>query len=260
MSAAQQMNLQQNVITPWGPVPAWYAGHSEEVLDREVHHEGNPLGFKVRDVLPARRWAIDPHGDTLSQHEFEAKYKDWYFLQLAIEAQGKPITEDRSIIPVPRVDRFIDKEPDHDGRLKRIGQDERPNEFRARQRYAHTGQTMEDYEREKAAENSKREKERERDSQARQLMQLHKDGVLDAETFAKQMESLYGVPNLQTEKSEAKAEAPAPAPAEETPAAPNPEGIKTRCGKEVKKSPHLHEMHCKECKRLKAEEEAPEAT
>lgn len=259
MSAAPTMKLQQNVATPYGPIPAWYEGHSEDVLEREVHHRGKSLGFKVKDVLPARRWAIDRHGDTLSDSEFEPLYKDWCWLQLSMEAQGNPITQDRGAFAVPRVDRFLDKEPDHDGTLKRIGQDEQPEKFRVRQRYAHTGETIEEHRRKEAEESARRESERARDAQARQLMQFHREGVLDADTFAKQMESLYGVSQAgEAIVKSAEAESapdPTPEPVPKEAKAPTKPMKQARCGYKVKGGVHLHEKRCAECKRLKESDE-----
>lgn len=95
-------------------VPPWYVPHETPGLIR-VTENGKPVppGFTVADVLPERRWAIQPDGELLSGLDFKEQYLnkcELWFRYCSIEAkQGitvrgphKDWSRHRVYVPSPR--------------------------------------------------------------------------------------------------------------------------------------------------------------
>jgi hypothetical protein len=108
-------------------IPAWSADY-RAVLDQPVLHHGRPLGYRVRDVLPERRWAIQPVANDggcqlLEQRDFEDLYK---------QVRSKGINASGHVVPlpkvtpdwesIPRVERWVSMAPGADGRMRDLRQ------------------------------------------------------------------------------------------------------------------------------------------
>ena len=65
--------------------------------------DSKPLGFKVSQVLPERRWAIRETGDIMDQRSFEDDYLRY------MTGFGLPSFVDPKFEPVPCVERFVAK-------------------------------------------------------------------------------------------------------------------------------------------------------
>jgi len=78
-------------------IPSWYKSHKQNF---NVTQDKKPLGFKIKDVMPHRRWAIRGDGELLDQRDFEPLYER-YISEIA--ARGV----DPKVQHIPRVERFV---------------------------------------------------------------------------------------------------------------------------------------------------------
>ena len=86
-------------------IPSWYRPHRANVT---VTQNGKPLGFRVGDVLPHRRWAVGMTGELMKQQDFEPR---WIQYLSEISPQGV----DPALQHIPRVERFVNAMPDPRG-------------------------------------------------------------------------------------------------------------------------------------------------
>lgn len=93
-------------------IPEWAHDWQKGDLDRQVYHEGKPMGFKLGQVLPERRWAFErgpTEIETRQQHDFIEDYKRW--ITLCVDGDGKVKTAEAVISPadehLPLVQRFV---------------------------------------------------------------------------------------------------------------------------------------------------------
>ena len=90
-------------------IPGWYTPHSN--LELEVKHLGLPQGFKIKQTLPFRRWALDEQGNTIDQNEFNDQYVR-YVMGYKIAETSDPRNE-----AIPNVLAFIRMKYDAVGSL-----------------------------------------------------------------------------------------------------------------------------------------------
>ena len=102
-------------VEPKMYIPAWYKPHSD--LSRHVTQNGESVGFRIGQVLPERRWAIQENGELLEQGDFERQYIRY----IQIRHAGDKIV-DPSKEAIPGALKFVDREVDEiTGRGKKIG-------------------------------------------------------------------------------------------------------------------------------------------
>ena len=97
-------------IPSWTPV---FPDLTRHVCDQE----GGDLGFSIGEVLPERRWAIEPSGRLLPEEQYEQLYKRWISLVLTpsgtlvrLSSQNKYF--DANLESIPPADVFVDAKPD----------------------------------------------------------------------------------------------------------------------------------------------------
>lgn len=156
-------------------IPGWYQPH--ELLDREITCEGEPQGMRIRDVLPFRRWAIDSHGATIPQYDFEQKYMR-YLAELTTPEKHQPALE-----YIPNVKVFVRAKADHNGNLVDWAYVD-DGEIKKEARYTQDGEIAPEY---LKAQEAKAEES----GAMKALMGLMKSGKLSAEDFAEQAQAIY---------------------------------------------------------------------
>jgi len=95
-------------------VPSWCPWDSQHLPTHvEVSCEKKMVGYKVSDVLPERRWAIQESGEMLEQREFEDRYKKY------LSGFALPATFDINAEAIPLVHRYVGVklDPVSEGRL-----------------------------------------------------------------------------------------------------------------------------------------------
>lgn len=173
-------------------VPSWTPPHN---LDLEVKIDGRPLGFKVGQMLPERRWAVDEFGHCLPKAEFTGKYQQWF------ASHSKK--EEPQLVSVPDRLEFISGTYDLDGKATTINFDPGdPGRVKPSEKYDHKGDLATVR---AAAANAEKEGKRQA------YRQMWKSGDIDAGRYAELLEAL-----------ESKAE---PEPAAATEAAPDVETV-----------------------------------
>lgn len=223
-------------------VPEWSPRFSDADLDADVKQNGQPLGFKLRDVLPERRWAVTEGGELMSQRDFEDQY-----LRFAerVVYQGRIISVrsqnpyyDPKLGHIPRVEAFVNVAHDYLGREIRIGFDpNKPPEKKAANAAPQPAPT--------ATPQVLR-------VQLETLASLKESGVLSDEQFSAEVSRLLTVPAPQppagpppgfalVEPAHTEPEAAAAAPAEV---------FAAKCGRECasKAGRAAHERNCDDCK------------
>lgn len=235
-------------------IPAWAP---EVPLELEVREDGKPAGFRVQDILPSRRWAIDPQsGEVISQDRFDRLYKEWISRRCLPDGQIVHIARvnqyfNPELESVPNVRHWIRQIPDGAGRLKAVDYD--PNaksDEGTRYFYDHTGE------------------HRVSEKQADVLQKLERlekmRGLLSDEEFGEKRDALLagsgmaldevlGIKKPGSEKPEGFAPVEAD-PVSETPAAEPPTTVAARCGKPCKNEfgRQAHERRCKKCAEVPA--------
>ena len=58
-------------------VPPWYKPHLDPHL-AVLREDGGPLGFRIAEVAPERRWAISDDGRVMNKHDFRDRLQEWY--------------------------------------------------------------------------------------------------------------------------------------------------------------------------------------
>lgn len=236
-------------------VPAWGTRHSSESI--QVTQNGEPCGFSVGDVLPERRWAIEPSGELKGQLEFERDYLKWI---------TNVCTPDRRVIPlasvnknyapalehIPNVYDFVAVKYDDNEKLVPIDYDATKAAPKVQRKlYDHEGRPMSAKEAAKAS--ARRSSDRESLAQMKLLQTLHADGKLSADDLASAVTAL-----LAGDSTDAESEIASPpegfdrveSDEEWIAAAPKRKTIVAPCGKEFPKQGSLtmHMRFCGDCK------------
>ena len=170
-------------------VPDWSPIFDESALDREVKNRGIGLGFTVRQVLPERRWAIDPEtGECMDQRDFEERYKLYISLTVSggsvVSVQKNNRYFDPSVAPIPGVSGFVGAALDWQGKEIAIGFDpDKPATVKETEVkvYNHEGEEVSNEAGLKPAAVS---------AKLETLTELLSDGTIDAEEFAKRTQAL----------------------------------------------------------------------
>jgi len=111
-AAVETGSVKPGAKTPRGTiVPSFYEPHRN--LNHNVTLNGVPIGFKISDVAPERRWAIGVDGDVIDQGTFERYYEKI----LSVGSVG-PIDS----CHIPAVDDYVSKcvDPDNETRFRRL--------------------------------------------------------------------------------------------------------------------------------------------
>lgn len=111
-------------------VPNWTPNHNPET---DVRMDGKPLGFKVKDMLPERRWAVDEFGHVLDLRDFKDQYQRWF------ASHSKK--EDPILVAVPDRLEFVSGTYDRDNRPAFINFDPGdPGVVKPSEKYDHKGE------------------------------------------------------------------------------------------------------------------------
>ena len=110
-------------------IPEWGAKHTDPGLP--VSFQGNPTGYCVRDILPWKRWAIDPGtGEIMGQAQFEPLYQRWIAMVcrgdgtiVAVAAMDENFDSSRE--SCPGVNEFVLQTLDEAGRPVPVGWEEK---------------------------------------------------------------------------------------------------------------------------------------
>ena len=96
-------------------IPSWTPDFSETDLKRQVcDSKGMWMGFHIKDILPWRRWAVDPKtGKTINQDTFERKLQDI----MAIKGADPDVIKCAAI---PHVDRYVNAKVDFQNHIVSI--------------------------------------------------------------------------------------------------------------------------------------------
>jgi hypothetical protein len=218
-------------------IPGWCywlknrdADHGTQVL----YDDGSPRGFCVKDVLPERRWAVQPSGHVMDQDSFEKQYMMW-LSGFPTEANFRPSDE-----AIPRADYWISKKLDHDGRLVNMEFDEfaAPAEPLVA-KHNQEGEVSQKWVQEQQGNIEEK-------ARIDTLRELHKAGVLSDEAF---IDAIQGGPAAVSVDPEGVGEAEEP---NDTVASVPPTQTQgARCGKMVRTGyVKQHEMRCGKCKEL----------
>ena len=220
-------------------VAAWcpWLDNPEADLDRDVKHRGEPMGFKVRDVLPERRFAIRLSGETLPDEKFEEWMRRW-------QAPLLPEGSDPDKEPLPRVERFVKRTLDptaepSTGRTMEIGFDplRGRDTVQSQRKYDQEGRISERYLEELRGDRKDEKTALEQKAKTQILTDLLHAGELTPEQYAEKMQALV----LGGEK------------APETPS----DQEAASCGRLVTRGyVRQHEARCNECKALARAEQS----
>ena len=153
-------------------VPRWTPEHDAE---SEVVMDGKPLGFRVKDMLPERRWAVDAGGNVLERHDFNEKFKLWW--------QSHSKKED-PFVSIPDRREFVSGTYDMEGKGTVIGFDPGdPSKAVKSQKYTAEGEI---YEKRRADDAGVAEQR----GALRVLTALFKAGKISAEDYAERVMAL----------------------------------------------------------------------
>ncbi len=222
-------------------IPSWCPWHAKGWdTNRAVHLNSEPLGFKVSDVLPERRWAILETGDIMDQRSFEDDYLRY------MTGFGLPSFVDPKFEPMPRAERFVAKtfDPVDPRRLMDIGFDPlKPAEQSLEAKHDQEGNVSRHYLEEQKAAQGKL-------SKIDLLNDLLAKGAITKEQFA---EMVGGITTEADELPRAAHKSNCVEPVSEPKSDLGPVAI-ALCGAEKKPgaSIRMQEMKCKRCINLKA--------
>ena len=88
-------------------VPPWYRPHLDPHL-AVLREDGTPLGFRIREVAPERRWAIADDGRVMNKHDFRDRLQEWYEGQWKWRSPPQPPL-DVSLGAFPTPEGFVSK-------------------------------------------------------------------------------------------------------------------------------------------------------
>lgn len=225
-------------------VPSWcpwdslkWPTHVDVAQDRIM------LGYKVRDVLPERRWAIQQNGEMLGQRDFEDQYKK-YLAGFAL-----PVTFDINAEAIPRVERYVGVKVDPVSSEGLVEMDYDPFKKPSAQpdaKYNQDGEISVHYLREQQEKTDKLVR-------MEQLSNLLKQGIITQAQYHSLVEEMKPVVSTETpEKVEPVKTPPEPKPL--PPVAIALCGAEKRAGASVR----MHERKCKKCIRIREEKEHSE--
>jgi len=217
-------------------VPSWCPWDSKHWPTHvEVSYEKKMLGYKVSDVLPERRWAIQESGEMLDQREFEDQYKKY------LSGFALPATFDINAEAIPLVHRYVGVKLDPVSEGSLIAMDYDPFKKKTAvsdAKYNQQGEVSVHYLKEQQEKSDKLVR-------MEQLSGLLKQSIISQETYLRLVDELGAV------KEPGKVEA-APEPQPE----PEPKQMVTSlCGVErpAGNSIRMHERKCKKCIRIREE-------
>ena len=219
-------------------VPSWCPWDTQKWPTHvDVAQDKIMLGYKVSDVLPERRWAIQENGDMLDQRAFEDQYKK-YLAGFAL-----PATVDINAEAIPRVERYVGVKIDPIAAERLVEMDYDPfkkSPVVPEAKYNQDGEISVHYLKEQQEKTDKLVR-------MEQLSGLLKQGIVTQEQYLKLVDELGLVKG--PEKVEA---APEPQPEPEP-----PQLVVTLCGVERKPgaSIRMHERKCKKCIKIREEQE-----
>jgi len=221
-------------------IPSWCKWRTngwERAVD--VTQDGKSLGFKVEQVLPERRWAIEQSGELLSQIFFESEYKR-YLSGFIVPAGVKLDAE-----PIPCVERWVRKtvDPTDPARLIDIGFDPlKPAEEKQEAKYNQEGDLSFRF-------LAEQKEASQRLAKTDQLKDLRDQGIITDAQYFEQVEALQPVVEV---------EARAVVGPEPEPEVPKTNLLPTLCGEQRQQgaSIRMHEMRCKKCNQIKEKQAA----
>lgn len=224
-------------------IPSWYREHR---LNAEVTQDGQPLGFRIAQVLVWRRWAVQETGELMPQLEFEREYKR-YLTGWAVASNFDPnlkhIPNVRAFVATKMLgDHYVDMAFNPDLRASK------PIEAK----YNQEGELSEHYLREQ-------KQDTERLSKMETLAKLLASGAITQEVFLRESGLATNALEVATVAAPSSSPEPEPQPARE-PASKrrggkgklqNFELVDAKCGKQVQ-APYLkqHTRMCKACRGL----------
>jgi len=218
-------------------VPSWCPWDTQKWPTYvEVSQEKVTLGYKVSDVLPERRWAIQQNGDMLDQRAFEDQYKKY------LSGFALPATVDINAEAIPRVERYVGVkiDPIAPERLVEMHYDPfKRSPVVPEAKYNQEGEISVHYLQEQQEKTDKLVR-------MEQLSGLLKDSIISQETYLRLVDELG--PVKEPEKVET---APEPQPE------PEPKQMVTSlCGVErpAGNSIRMHERKCKKCIKIREEQ------
>ncbi len=100
-------------------IPHWTPNHPD--LDVDVSQDGEPLGFKLRQVLPERRWAVKTNGELIDPRDYRDQYVKWIARECVGSGQIVSIASHNrhfnpELVGIPPLREFVDCKIDGSGK------------------------------------------------------------------------------------------------------------------------------------------------